>query len=36
MLEELTYRTVEKRDFEKICKLPQNAEELFFMFPKAD
>lgn len=35
MIEKLSYRTVEKHDFETICKLPQNPEELFFMFPKA-
>ncbi|MDR0743607.1 MAG: GNAT family N-acetyltransferase [Tannerella sp.] len=35
-IEGLSYRTVEKSDFEKICKLPQNEEELFFMFPKAE
>lgn len=32
----LSYRTVETGDLEKICKLPKNDEELFFMFPKAD
>ena len=32
----LSYRTVEKTDFEIICSLPQNFEELFFMFPKAE
>ena len=36
MIENLSYRKIEKNDFEKICKLPQNAEELFFMFPKAE
>lgn len=32
----LSYRPVEAKDFELICNLPQNAEELFFMFPKAE
>lgn len=32
----LSYRPAERPDFEKICNLPQNEEELFFMFPKAD
>ena len=36
MTERLTYRSVEIPDLEIICKLPQNEEELFFMFPKAD
>ena len=36
MVESLSYRAVEYRDFEKICILPQNAEDLFFMFPKAE
>lgn len=31
----LSYRPVKHRDFELICNLPQNAEELFFMFPRA-
>lgn len=31
----LSCRPVESKDFETICNLPQNAEELFFMFPKA-
>jgi len=31
----LSYRPIENEDFETICNLPQNAEELFFMFPKA-
>lgn len=35
MSKELKHRPVEKRDFEQICHFPQNAEELFFMFPKA-
>ncbi len=34
-MENLSYRPVERSDFEKICQLPQNAEELFFMFPSA-
>lgn len=32
----LSHRTVETSDFEKICQLPKNEEELFFMFPKAE
>lgn len=36
MIKELKHRPVEKRDFEQICQFPQNAEELFFMFPKAE
>lgn len=32
----LSYRTVEVSDFKKICQLPKNMEELFFMFPKAE
>lgn len=31
----ITFRAVEERDYEEICLLPQNEEELFFMFPKA-
>ena len=31
----LSYRTVEVSDLKKICQLPENEEELFFMFPKA-
>jgi hypothetical protein len=31
----LSHQPVENKDFESICNLPQNAEELFFMFPKA-
>lgn len=34
-VKKLSYRPVEIKDFETICNLPQNAEELFFMFPKA-
>ena len=34
-VEKLSHRPVESKDFETICNLPQNAEELFFMFPKA-
>ncbi len=33
---ELTYRAVEQRDLETICGFPQNARELFYMFPKAE
>jgi len=36
MIEKLSHRTIEKRDFETICSFPQNLEELFFMFPKAE
>jgi len=36
MIEKLSYRTVESFDFETVCALPQNLEELFFMFPKAE
>jgi ribosomal protein S18 acetylase RimI-like enzyme len=36
MFKELLYRAVEKADFKEICKFPQNPEELFFMFPKAE
>lgn len=36
MIKELSYRKVEKNDFETICRFPQNPEELFFMFPKAE
>lgn len=36
MIKELKHSPVEKRDFEQICQFPQNAEELFFMFPKAE
>lgn len=32
----LFYRLAENKDWEKVCQLPQNKEELFFMFPKAD
>jgi len=31
----LSYRPVCKDDYEFICSLPRNPEELFFMFPKA-
>jgi len=34
--EKLSHRPVESLDFETICQLPQNSEELFFMFPKAE
>lgn len=32
----LSYRAVEVSDLKKICQLPKNEEELFFMFPKAE
>ena len=35
MVENLSYREAERDDFKEICKLPQDAEELFYMFPKA-
>lgn len=33
---DLSYRSVEAGDLEKICQLPKNEKELFFMFPKAE
>lgn len=36
MIKELKHRFIEKRDLGQICQFPQNAEELFFMFPKAE
>lgn len=36
MINALSYRPIKISDLEKICQLPQNKEELFFMFPKAD
>ena len=32
----LSHRTVEVSDLKRICQLPKDEEELFFMFPKAD
>lgn len=32
----LTYRAVDAKDISTICAFPQNEEELFFMFPKAE
>lgn len=32
----LSFRSVEVSDLATICRLPQNEEELFFMFPKAE
>lgn len=32
----LSHRTVEISDLKRICQLPRNKEELFFMFPKAE
>lgn len=32
----LSFRSVQTSDLAKVCQLPQNKEELFFMFPKAD
>lgn len=34
-IKNLSYRPIKASDIDTICKLPQNAEELFFMFPKA-
>lgn len=34
--EKIVYRNLIPSDFEAICKLPQSAQELFFMCPKAD
>lgn len=36
MINALSYRPIKISDLEKICQLPQNKEELFFMFPKAN
>jgi ribosomal protein S18 acetylase RimI-like enzyme len=35
-LKDLSYRHAETADFDSICHLPQSAEELFFMSPKAE
>lgn len=35
-MEKLSYREVKKTDFETICGFPENPQELFFMFPKAE
>lgn len=32
----LSHRTVEVSELRKICQLPKDEEELFFMFPKAE
>lgn len=32
----LSHRTVEVSELKKICQLPKDEEELFFMFPKAE
>ena len=32
----LSFRSAQTSDLEKVCQLPQNKEESFFMFPKAD
>lgn len=32
----LSHRSVRESDLETICGFPQNAEELYFMFPKAN
>jgi len=31
----LSHRTILKNEYEFICQLPHNAEELYYMFPKA-
>lgn len=36
MTEKLTHRTIAESDLKKVCQLPLNKEELFFMFPKAE
>lgn len=36
IISSLSYRAVKSIDLEKICQLPTNKEELFFMFPKAE
>lgn len=36
MNDNLSYRVIQETDFEKVCALPQNKEEVFFMFPKAE
>ncbi|MFV0535909.1 MAG: GNAT family N-acetyltransferase [Dysgonomonas sp.] len=36
MINDLSYRPIKITDIDEICRLPQNEEELFFMFPKAD
>lgn len=36
MINALSHRPIKISDFGKIRQLPQNKEELFFMFPKAD
>lgn len=35
-MNKLSFRSIVGNDLETICQLPQNKEELFFMFPKAD
>lgn len=32
----LSHRTVEVSNLKKLCQLPKDEEELFFMFPKAE
>ena len=32
----LSYKAVKTNDLKTICQFPRNAEELFFMFPKAE
>jgi ribosomal protein S18 acetylase RimI-like enzyme len=31
----MTYRHVDEKDIQVICRFPQNEDELFFLFPKA-
>jgi len=33
---EFSFRSIEKKDYLEICKLPQTEQELYFMFPAAD
>lgn len=35
-MNELSFRSIVGNDLGTICQLPQNKEELFFIFPKAD
>lgn len=35
-MNKLSFRSIADNDLGTICQLPQNKEELFFMFPKAD
>ena len=33
---DIKIRNVEENDLKEICNFPQNEQELYFMFPKAD